>query len=90
MDISRIASVICEQTNCNPQELLNSYTAHAGIIGFEEFSDYCLTHGITITEEALEEMLANNDKYLFTESEDGWIPTLLSEIDMIISCQDDS
>ena len=81
MDITRVAGVICEAINVQPQELLNSYVAAIGVVEFEGFSNYCSTHGIVITEDILADMLASNEKYLFTESEDGWVPTLMDELE---------
>lgn len=81
MDVSRIANVISERINCKPQELLNSYVAISGTLRFEEFSNYCSNHGINITKEMFVEMLDNNDKYLFTESEDGWTSTILDGLE---------
>lgn len=81
MDVSRIAITISEQVNCRPQELLNSYVTASETVRFEEFSNYCSNHGINITKEIFVEMLDNNDKYLFTESEDSWTPTLLDNLE---------
>ena len=81
MDITRIAGTICEAVDTQPQKLLDSYVVSIGVVEFEGFSNYCLTHGITITEDILTDMLASNEKYLFTESEDGWTPTPLDELE---------
>ena len=40
--------------------------------------------GVSITEEEFVDLLANNDKYLFTESDDGWIPTELNQAEEIL------
>lgn len=81
MDISRIAGVISEQINDRPQELLDRYAESVGAVEFAGFSNYCSSRGITITEAAFAELLAGNSRFLFTESEDGWIPTLVEELE---------
>jgi hypothetical protein len=82
MDITRIADTICERTDTEPQELLSNYAESVGEIDFEGFGNYCLCCGITITEDTLASLLANNEEYLFTESENGWTPTLLDKLEL--------
>lgn len=93
MSILSVASMICEEICLQPQQLLNNYVASVGIIKFEEFHRYCASYRIVITEDMFEEMLANNSNYLFTESEYGWIPTQLDELDqaveMLLTEEDD-
>ncbi|MCK9557051.1 MAG: hypothetical protein M0R50_03290 [Candidatus Cloacimonetes bacterium] len=84
MDITRIASIISEQIDNRPQELLNSYIKSSDSFKFEDFDNYCRACGIDIAEDTFIEMLANNDKYLFTESDGYWIPTLLDELEEIL------
>jgi len=77
MNITRIANLISEQVGARPQDLLNSYVESVGVVEFTAFSNCCAAQGITITEDSFADLLADNDRYLFTESDDGWIAALL-------------
>ena len=81
MDVARIADTICEQIDTGLQELLNEYIESKTTLDFDGFSDYCLYKGIAITEDILEEVLANSERYLFTESEGGWMPILIDKLE---------
>ncbi|MFA5766950.1 MAG: hypothetical protein WC919_03440 [Candidatus Paceibacterota bacterium] len=80
MYTTRIASTISEQIGEQPQELFDRYLESVEAITFEEFQGYCSMKGITITEDMFVDLLANNREYLFTESEEGWLPTKLDEL----------
>jgi len=80
MYTTRIASTISEQIGEQPQELFDRYLESVVAITFEEFQGYCSMKGITITEDMFVDLLANNREYLFTESEEGWLPTKLDEL----------
>jgi hypothetical protein len=80
MDITRIADMVSERICDNPQELLNNYANRVNAINFVEFDSYCSMHGVMLTEDAFFNLLANSDKYLFTESENGWTPTSLNSL----------
>jgi hypothetical protein len=80
MYTTRIASTISEQICDKPQELFDRYLEFVNAITFEEFQSYCLMQGIVITEDMFTDLLANNREYLFTESEEGWLPTKLDEL----------
>lgn len=81
MDVARIASVISEQIDDKPQELLNGYVKSVATITFADFSSYCSARCVHITEDTFVEMLANNGNYLFTESEEGWVSTPVGELE---------
>lgn len=80
MYTARIASTISEQIGDKPQELFDRYVESVDVLTFEEFQGYCSMKGIIITEDMFADLLANNREYLFTESEDGWLPTNLDEL----------
>jgi hypothetical protein len=81
MDISRIASTICEDADIQLQTLFNNYVASVDNIKLNGFRNYCSHRGVIITEDMFEEILASNEEYLFTESEDGWLPISLDELE---------
>jgi hypothetical protein len=81
MDIIRIANVLSEQVHDRPQELFDRYVEAVGSIKFIDFNNYCSVRGINITEDYFYLLLANNNKYLFTESKNGWILTRLDELE---------
>jgi hypothetical protein len=80
MYTARIASTISEHVGDRPQELFDIYVESVDVITFEGFQGYCSMRGIIITEDMFTDLLANNRKYLFTESEEGWLPTNLDEL----------
>ena len=92
MDITRIASTISEQVCDKPQELFDGYLEsiqgsfyHTMCMpGFADFSIYCSARGISITEDQFLDLLANNTKYLFTESGEDWVCTPIAEAEEIL------
>jgi hypothetical protein len=80
MYTTRIAATVSERAGDRPQELFNKYIESVDALTFEEFQGYCSARGIMVTEDMFTELLANNRDYLFTESDEGWLPTNLSEL----------
>lgn len=80
MYTTRIAATISECVDERPQLLFDRYVESVETVTFEEFKGYCIARGQDITENAFIELLANSDEYLFTESEKGWSPAKLDEL----------
>jgi uncharacterized paraquat-inducible protein A len=90
MNIIRIADTITEQIHDKPQELFDRYVESVDMVNILEFSSYCSVRVINITESQFFDLLANNNKYLFTECGDSWMPTKIDEIEELFEEKDPS
>jgi len=82
MNVSRIADSITEEIDTRPQAILGCYIQKFGGVDFDGFRGFCVQHSINITKDVFMELLANNEKYLFTEHNGRWLSILLEAVEL--------